>query len=228
MSETQAPLNPEVETETAEQVAQVETEEAETVEEVPQPDYSKLLQKEQMARANLEKKMDKQLSAILEAVKSGASEKAQATNLNKLKGYLDSDEGKTLAASNPGLAETLAALSEEAAEAKRKATEVDERQSRQEEFDLFMQDKPPGFREAFNREQRRMEAKMIENGTPYDNTSFGVYMSEWSDNWMASKGKTAPATATTATGVGKVTPTAGAKVTNPPPKPTGNPFGWTV
>ncbi len=226
MSETQAPLNPEVETETAEQVAQVETEETETVEEVPQPDYSKLLQKEQMARANLEKKMDKQLSAILEAVKSGASEKAQATNLNKLKGYLDSDEGKTLAASNPGLADAIATMAEEAAEAKRKATETDERQSARDRFDEFMLDKPAGFREAYSHEQRRLMDEVKEEGFDADETSLGIAMAQWTKRWM--KSKTAPAAATTATGVGKVTPTAGAKVKNPPPKPTGNPFGWTV
>ncbi len=226
MSETQAPLNPEVETETAEQVAQVETEEAETVEEVPQPDYSKLLQKEQMARANLEKKMDKQLSAILEAVKSGASEKAQATNLNKLKGYLNSDEGRTLAASNPGLADAIATMAEEASEAKRRANEVEERQTRQADFDDFMTDKPSGFREAYVREQRRLMDEVKEDGLDADETALGIAMAQWTKRWM--KSKTAPAAAATATGVGKVTPTAGAKVKNPPPKPTGNPFGWTV
>ncbi len=153
-TETQAPLNPEVETETAPEAAAIE--EVLQVEEVPQPDYSKLLQKEQMARANMEKKFEKKFDELLDAIKSGGSKQQQANKLDRLKTYMESEEGKSVAVNNPGLLAVVEGVAEEAAEASRRANETDERQARIDAFETWVAEFPPGFRAAYTREQRRL------------------------------------------------------------------------
>ncbi len=226
-TETQAPLNPEVEATTPEALAQVEETEEVVAEEVPPAvDYSKLLQKEQMARANMEKKFEKKFDELLDAIKSGASQQVQANKADTLKSYLESEEGKTLAASTPGLTALIAGVAAEAAEARKKASDTDDRQAARERYEEFMADKPSGFREAYSKEQRRLMDEIAEEGFQADETAVGIAMMQWSKRWM--KSKTAPVPAVTATGVSRVLPAAGVKGKNPPPKPTGNPFGWTV
>ncbi len=216
---TETPLNPEAEVEVAvEEAPQTETETP--AEENPQ--FSKLLQREQMERANLAK----EVKSLKEMLSKALSAKTPEVRESRVDDLLNNEKFHRLAERDPEAAELFKAQVERTNAQLEKTRELERRQEARERFEDFMADKPPGFREAYTREQRRLMDELAEDGFEADETQLGIALGQWSKRWLTEK-KTAAKPAVTAPGGNRILPQTGARPKSEAARPS-NPFGLRV
>lgn len=196
MSETETPpLDPQVDNTTQDTETAVEAEATPAA-----PDFSKLLQREQMERANLTKSTQKRLDNIeklLQRVAEGNQSRADsADDLTELDQY-----AATMEAADPAMGKALKKLVSESRSSRGFRKEIDDMKAEAQakaEYDEYMSQYPPEFRKAYTAKQRELIQEAKDAGEEVTEKELRLALKEWVKTYEASEGeevKPAPKTA---------------------------------
>lgn len=226
MSEIQAPLNPDVQAETAQVEPTAESAEAQTqAEAFDQEAFRKSMRQEfQQERANTVKQIERLLG---EHLGNRAAPEKKSSKLDEVMAKLNGAEGQAIASQSPEIAAILKDYVESSSTQDSKLEELRRDLAARNAFEDYMEDKPAGFREAYTKQQRLLSTKYRERGIPLTNEQLSVALMEWADNWLE-KGKTAQPLAPTAPGVKRIVPAQGGARQKADSTPRRNPFGLKV
>ncbi len=203
------PLSPDSAPEPQEQPVETQAEATET--EAPAaPDYSKLIQREQMERANLSKTMQKRLDSIETLLQGIASQPRaqQADDLDEVDKHAESLESIL-----PGSGAALKKLAQEARANRGFRGELDslkKETAKQREFDDFMSQYPAPVKTAFSARQQELIAELKESGIEADESQVSIAMGQWLKAELKRREAAAPADPKKAATSGRILPKTGA------------------
>ena len=169
--------------------------------EAKSPDFSKLLQKEQMQRANLERSFGEfreEISGKLDAALQARTVAEKKDALMELEASMDGAEGAEMEKYLPGITKTLKVLTQEVRSGRAKPADtskveaLEARLAAKEEFDAYMADKSPEFRKAYTTHQKELMAELREAGEEVDEKALRIAMRQFAKGWKDPDGEEPP------------------------------------
>lgn len=187
MSELETPLAPALET-ASEQPVEQESEQ-EVTETPATPDYSKLIQREQMERSNLNKRVEQRfdrIESLLEKVASGGgSKQVKADRLSEVESLISGDSAAQLDAMQPGMSKALKSIIEELREQRESSPSKDVEYLREvQKFNDFMAEYPPQYRKDYVAEQVRLQNDLKDQGIKADTKQLEIAMGQWFNRYV--------------------------------------------